>query len=177
MDAHVEEQYPYEAMRDQCTLNGTRPAPLSPGAFAAAMAGKGFTNGKDDRPLVIRLYTEHFTHHFSKVSELMYATLGWGDDHAEHIAQVIETGAMTNIECLRLGSNDIGDRGAMALARALSVACPPKLQRIMLIDNRIRDAGRRALEAALQHLDEARRDTMLMGIEYQQQQEQMPSEG
>ena len=169
---HLEQEYPYEAMRDECTLNGTRPAPLTPDAFAASMAGKGFTNGKDDRPLVIRLYADHFHHHFAKVTELMYSTLGWGDYHAEALAHILESNALSRLECLRLASNNIGDKGAIAIARALSAACPPKLQRIMLMDNKICQAGREALEAAVATLDEERR-SMLTGIEYQQVEEEV----
>ena len=49
---------------------------------------KNFTNGKDDRPRVIQLYTESYLKQFQRVDNLMYSDVDWGDAEMEQLVKV-----------------------------------------------------------------------------------------
>ena len=49
-------EYDYDRLIGDCVQYGGRRPPLLPSAFAAELEKKSFTNGKDDKPLVKRLY-------------------------------------------------------------------------------------------------------------------------
>ena len=61
----------------RCTHSGGREPPLLPNDFEAQLETKTFTNGKDDKPLVARLYRDAFAVQMRNVS-LDYSQLGWG---------------------------------------------------------------------------------------------------
>ena len=63
-----------------------------PSAFAAELETKSFTNGKDDKPLVKRLYEAAFEEQFGKATELEYNYLGWGDAEAAQLAESSRAG-------------------------------------------------------------------------------------
>ena len=69
------EEYIYISLRDDCTQDGGRRPPLLPSAFAAELETKSFTNGKEDYPLVKRLYEDAFEEQFGKATVLSYAFL------------------------------------------------------------------------------------------------------
>ena len=71
-----------------CTQDGGRRPPLLPSAFAAELETKSFTNGKDDKPLVKRLYEAAFEERFGKATVLDYRFLGWGAAEAAQLAEV-----------------------------------------------------------------------------------------
>ena len=112
-------EYEYYSLRYDCTKGGGRRPPLLPSAFAAELETKSFTNGKDDKPLVKRLYEDAFEEQFGKATELKYWSLGWGDAEAAQLAEVLASGAAPRLEKLRLNGNKIGDEGCKALAAAL----------------------------------------------------------
>ncbi|EOD15730.1 hypothetical protein EMIHUDRAFT_211351 [Emiliania huxleyi CCMP1516] len=135
-------------MRD-CTQDGGRRPPLLPSAFAAELETKSFTNGKDDKPLVKRLYEAAFDEQFGKATVLIY-NLGWGDAEAAQLADVLASGAAPRLEELWLQQNQIGDEGCKALAAALGKeGAAPRLEKLYLEFNKIGDEGCMALAAAL----------------------------
>ena len=96
-------EYDWRSLLDDCVQDGGRRPPLLPSAFAAALETKSFTNGKDDKPLVKRLYEAAFEEQFGKATELEYNYLGWGDAEAAQLAEVLASGAAPRLETLDLG--------------------------------------------------------------------------
>ena len=118
---------------------------------------KTFTNGKDDKPLVKRLYEAAFKEQFGKATILGYDSLGWGDDEAVHVAEVLASGAAPRLKKLFLGHNKIGDKGCKALAAALGKeGAAPRLEELYIYTDRYRSdsgigvEGYEALAAALE---------------------------
>ena len=143
-------EYGYSSLRVDCTQDGGRRPPLLPSAFAAELEKKSFTNGKDDKPLVKRLYEAAFEEQFGKATVLNYASLGWGDAEAAQLAEVLASGAAPRLEKLYLSSNKIGEQGCKALAAALGKeGAAPRLEMLALNGNQIGDEGCKALAASL----------------------------
>ncbi|EOD35128.1 hypothetical protein EMIHUDRAFT_373341, partial [Emiliania huxleyi CCMP1516] len=143
-------EYGYNSLIDDCTQEGGRRPPLLPSAFAAELEKKSFTNGKDDKPLVKRLYEAAFKEQFGKATELKYGFLGWGDAEAAQLSEVLASGAAPRLETLYLKRNKIGDEGCKALAAALGKeGAAPRLEGLNLGSNQIGDEGCKALAAAL----------------------------
>ncbi|EOD20767.1 hypothetical protein EMIHUDRAFT_241839 [Emiliania huxleyi CCMP1516] len=143
-------EYTWGGLISDCTSNGGRRPPLLPSAFAAELEMKGFTNGKDDKPLVKRLYEAAFEEQFGKATKLHYQRLGWGDAEAAQLAEVLASGAASRLETLQLFDNKIGDDGGKALAAVLGKeGAAPRLEALNLEFNKIGDEGCKALAAAL----------------------------
>jgi len=102
---------------------------------------KSFTNGKDDKPLVKRLYEAAFEEQFGKATELAYVKLGWGDAEVAQLADVLASGAAPRLEGLYLDSNKIGDEGCKALAAALKEGAAPRLETLFFWGNKISGKG------------------------------------
>ena len=124
-----------------------RPAPLSPAAMARLVARKRFTSKKGDLPMVIALNTRTILSIFRDMKELVYLKVGWGDDEAVQLAEVLPL--CTSATELNLGANKISDRGAKALAAAFAEGAMPKLERLDLHMNQIGDEGAVALAEAV----------------------------
>ena len=138
-------------MRDKCTKDKVRPPPLTPDKFETSLSSKRFTNEKDDRPLVVKLYTERYRSVLQPVRFLQYAGLEWGDEEAARVAEVLTSGALPNLEYLDLSGNDISDEGAKTLAIALATGSAPRLTQLHLSGNpRLSKGGDRACRATLQ---------------------------
>ncbi|EOD26952.1 hypothetical protein EMIHUDRAFT_236263 [Emiliania huxleyi CCMP1516] len=143
-------EYDYWSLTEDCAQDGGRRPPLLPSAFAAELETKSFTNGKDDKPLVKRLYEAAFKEQFGKATVLFYNNLGWGDAEAAQLAEVLASGAAPRLETLYLGENKIGDEGCKALVAALGKeGAAPRLEKLDLNWNKIGDEGCKALAAAL----------------------------
>ena len=143
-------KYECHSLIADCTHAGGRRPPLLPSAFAAELETKSFTNGKDDKPLVKRLYEAAFEEQFGKATVLNYCGLGWGDAEAAQLAEVLASGAAPRLETLILRGNKIGDEGCKALAAALGKeGAAPRLEELWLLNNKIGDEGCMALAAAL----------------------------
>ena len=67
---------------------------------AAELEKKSFTNGKDDTPLVKRLYEAAFEEQFGKATGLYYQGPGWGDAEAAQLAEGLASGAAPRLEGL-----------------------------------------------------------------------------
>ena len=124
-----------------------RPAPLSPAAMARLVARKRFTSKKGDLPMVIALNTRTILSIFRDMKELSYQEVGWGDDEAVQLAEVLPL--CTSATLLDLGNNKISDRGAKALAAAFAEGAMPKLEGLYLHSNKIGDEGAVALAEAV----------------------------
>ncbi|EOD20511.1 hypothetical protein EMIHUDRAFT_101855 [Emiliania huxleyi CCMP1516] len=123
-----EKEYDCRSLIRECVQGGGRRPPLLPSAFAVELETKSFTNGKDDKPLVKRLYEAAFEEQFEAAARLSYADLGWGDAEAVQLAEVLASGAVPRLERLYLNGNQIGDEGYNALAAALKEGAAPSLQ-------------------------------------------------
>ena len=124
-----------------------RPAPLSPAAMARLVARKRFTSKKGDLPMVIALNTRTILSIFRDMKELKYVEVGWGDDEAVQLAEVLPL--CTSATELNLNWNKISDRGAKALAAAFAEGAMPKLETLVLLRNQIGDEGAVALAEAV----------------------------
>ncbi len=124
-----------------------RPAPLSPAAMARLVARKRFTSKKGDLPMVIALNTRTILSIFRDMKELKYLSVGWGDDEAVQLAEVLPL--CTSATVLDLRINKISDGGAKALAAAFAEGALPKLKDLHLEDNQIGDEGAKALAEAV----------------------------
>ena len=124
-----------------------RPAPLSPAAMARLVARKRFTSKKGDLPMVIALNTRTILSIFRDMKMLRYREVGWGDDEAVQLAEVLPL--CTSATVLNLNWNKISDRGAKALAAAFAEGAMPKLEILVLSFNQIGDEGAKALAEAV----------------------------
>lgn len=150
LEAHGEVVTEYSALLGRCAYQTRRPPPL-PEQFEAELLSRSFTNGRTDRPLVTRLYSDTFCGELGRVTRLVYRAVHWDDDDAVQLAAIAALGAMRNVEVLDLNTNDVGERGAVAIAEAIQML--PKLTMLNLYDNpRIRPDGEggRALRAAVE---------------------------
>ena len=125
-----------------------RPAPLTPAAMARLVARKRFTSKKGDLPMVIALNTRTILSIFRDMRMVKYASIGWGDDEAVQLAEVLPL--CTSATELELQSNKISDRGAKAMAAAFAEGAMPKLEHLGLgHNNQIGDEGAVALAEAV----------------------------
>ena len=109
-------------------MGGGRPPPLLPEQFAERLEAKRFTNGKDDKPLVARLYKQAFEEEFGKAVVLAYKGLRWGDAEAIQLSKLLASGATPKLWSLYLSDNPIGDEGLKALADAIANGAAPELK-------------------------------------------------
>ncbi|CAK0795655.1 unnamed protein product [Prorocentrum cordatum] len=127
-----------------------RRAPVLPDAFDAQLQRKGFTNGKDDRPRVAKLYRSAFAQRLEAAEELVYASLHWGDEEAQQLAAMLASGAAPQLKRLHLSGNEVSDEGAARLAEALRApGALPRLEELSLGGNRVGDEGAARLAEAL----------------------------
>jgi len=133
----------------ECTTAGGRRPPLVPEKFALQLETKGFTNGKEDRPLVNRIYRLGFEQQFRSAVTLNYSLLRWSDDETATAVDVIAIGAVPNLTSLDLSFNAISDAGCEALSNAIKSCGVPKLETLLLSHNRIGDRGCCAFGTAL----------------------------
>ena len=118
-----------------------RDPPISPARFEAELATRSFTNGKDDKPLVAKLYREGFTARMGVCARLVFAGHGWGPAEVATMAETLSTGCAHNLEMLVLLSNPVGDGGALAIAGLLPHV--PKLRLILMGDATVSARRRR----------------------------------
>ena len=107
--------------------------------MARLVARKRFTSKKGDLPMVIALNTRTILSIFRDMKMLAYSEVGWGDDEAVQLAEVLPL--CTSATELELQSNKISDRGAKALAAAFAEGAMPKLERLYLKNNQIGAKG------------------------------------
>ena len=97
--------------------------------------------------MVIALNTRTILSIFRDMKELTYFDVGWGDDEAVQLAEVLPL--CTSATELHLSFNKISDRGAKALAAAFAEGAMPKLKALILDGNQIGDEGAVALAEAV----------------------------
>lgn len=139
----------YVGMRDECIADGGRRPPLTPTQFVVQLAERTFTNGKEDRPLVSRLYRDGFTAQFERAHSLVYGGLGWGDAECEQLVHVLKEVPCASLTRLVLDDNRLGDSAARRLAKVFGEKRFDRLEHLGLYGNVITDAGARALRTAL----------------------------
>ena len=131
------------------TCAAKRKPPALPDAFDVELQGKGFTNGKDDRPRVAVLYRDALKQRFESAEQLIYSDLDWGDDEVGQVAAVLASGAAPRLQILNLGGNHVGDEGATRLAEAFRTpGALPNLQRLLLGQTQLGDKGAACLAEA-----------------------------
>ena len=97
--------------------------------------------------MVIALNTRTILSIFRDMKVVKYLNVGWGDDEAVQLAEVLPL--CTSATELWLGGNKISDRGAKALAAAVGKGAMPKLKELRLTNNQIGDEGAVALAEAV----------------------------
>ena len=115
--------------------------------MARLVARKRFTSKKGDLPMVIALNTRTILSIFRDMKMVKYVDVGWGDDEAVQLAEVLPL--CTSATELWLNWNKISDRGAKALAAAFAEGAMPKLETLSLSVNQIGDEGAKALAEAV----------------------------
>ena len=115
--------------------------------MARLVARKRFTSKKGDLPMVIALNTRTILSIFRDMKVVKYLQVGWGDDEAVQLAEVLPL--CTSATELNLQVNKIADRGAKALAAAFAEGAMPKLEKLVLYLNKIGDEGAVALAEAV----------------------------
>lgn len=96
---------------------------MLPDEFDQFAEAATFTNGKDDRPLVKRLYREHFCTEFANIKALAWLNLGWDAADVKRAMEKLSTVALPRLVVLHLGDqaesdehgNIIGEAGIRAL--------------------------------------------------------------
>ena len=83
--ADYSDQYEHDSLVRRCAAG--RKAPVLPSALERDLEDKGFTNGKDDRPRVAKLYKSSFAQRFESVEVLRYQSLGWGNEQAKQASR------------------------------------------------------------------------------------------
>ena len=81
-------------------------------------------------------------------SDLCWYGKSLDDADCHQVAQLIRSGALSQLETLRLSINQISDKGVQEIASALSSRQLPKLSRLWLSNNKIGDAGMASLSRA-----------------------------
>ena len=137
-------QCDYSEILRRCAYQ-SRPTPKTPEQFVAELSQKVFTNGKEDHPLVGRLYNETFFATFARAEKLVYRAVSWGDEEVRQLMLIAATRALTKLRALDLNTNRISDAGAECIAQALAAGHLPSLAMLNLYQNPIGDAGYRAL--------------------------------
>ena len=97
--------------------------------------------------MVIALNTRTILSIFRDMKVLTYTEIGWGDDEAVQLAEVLPL--CTSATVLSLENNKISVRGAKALAAAFAEGAMPKLKGLYLHGNQIGDEGAVALAEAV----------------------------
>ena len=115
--------------------------------MARLVARKRFTSKKGDLPMVIALNTRTILSIYRDMKVVKYASIGWGDDEAVQLAEVLQL--CTSATALNLQNNKISARGAKALAAAFAEGAMPKLEILLLNNNQIGDEGAKALAEAV----------------------------
>lgn len=83
------------------------------------------------RELVLELYSSAFDTILSGCVELQCAGLGWGDEECEALAEVLPM--CTMCRSINLARNArIGDRGVVAIAKALATGAAPRVREVNL---------------------------------------------
>ena len=118
---------------------------MEPRAFCAALETKTFTNNAD-MSMVQEKYTSTFHETFSEVLQLHFGGLGWGDEEAEALAEVLPFCKVA--KGLALFGNQIGDVGVQALASAVADGAMANLKIIYIGDDSFGDAAKEQLKEA-----------------------------
>uniref|UniRef100_A0A7S2YC63 Uncharacterized protein n=1 Tax=Entomoneis paludosa TaxID=265537 RepID=A0A7S2YC63_9STRA len=128
--------------REKLPATDSRQAPLTPQQIKERLETLSFTNAKDDRPLVLELYTTEFERRFSSIQILKLANLQWGDAEVEQLSHIMASGYTPQLRELSLEMNLFGQGGCDSLAKALDSTAAPKLKQLGLSNNQaIGDEG------------------------------------
>mmetsp|Transcript_47060 Transcript_47060/g.106113 ORF Transcript_47060/g.106113 Transcript_47060/m.106113 type:complete len:527 (-) Transcript_47060:160-1740(-) len=154
----------WEAVRDACSA--VRDAPLAPDVFETEMrlgverdlvkegTGVWFADPEDLAEVVLPQYHSAFLSQMAKATSLMYAGRGWSDPQTEQLAAALSYahahGSTAKLEALSLRENRIGDAGIKALSAVLVTGALPKIENLRLSANQIGDEGAVALSTAVE---------------------------
>ncbi len=142
-------QWSWPLIVDVGSGSGTasRLPPLTPEAFLSELQDKHFSNGSDLH-LVADLYVATVDALVRDATLLKYGGCGWGDAQITQLCAWLPR--CTKLGELSLIANQIGDEGAVELARAIESGGLESLHTLQLSENpAIGDAGATALAAAL----------------------------
>jgi hypothetical protein len=132
--AHDSECVDFQTLWHKC--HASRKPPRLPEAFEEVLQTLHFTNGSD-REFVAKKYKETFQEVLDAAEELWFAELGWKDEDAYELAEVLPH--CHSLVQISLIGNQITCKGAKALVAA-SANCPT-LASMDLTDNQIDRTG------------------------------------
>lgn len=93
--------------------------PIHPKRLQEELKRVQFTNEKNDRPLVLKLYRDYFVRRFQTMELIDYCNKDWYNFHVEALAEILADGYAPQLKHLQLAFNRFGAQGCKALARAL----------------------------------------------------------
>jgi len=141
-------------LQTDCARAARKP-PLLPSEFERLVATKRFTNGREDQPLVTRLYRAYFEEAFAKAEKLRFNELGWTDADVKQLAAVaLSPPGMACVRELWLTHNTITDDGCHTLVGMFDSGGMPELEALFISENTFKswEAGGLALaECAQRH--------------------------
>ena len=97
---------------------GTRAPPMLPEDFVQALVGRSFSDGANDRPLVVQLQRAAFEAHMGAVTDLDFSRMGWGDAEARQLVRLAHSDSLYHLTELDVSANIFGD-GTLVLAQAV----------------------------------------------------------
>lgn len=103
----------YGELVERCKI--IRRPPLMPDAFAELIAGKFFTCGKNDRPLIKRMYLKVFKEIYGTVKRLNFRSLPWRDAELLELCTVIPH--CHKLEVLELSLEQVTSRSTLEAFR------------------------------------------------------------
>ena len=103
-----------------------RPPPLTPAACTALLQTMKFTNGADCE-LVANLYRTTFDMVLGGASKCVYNELGWGDEEFKQMCDVLPSLTEVD-KLVLMFHNNFTDVGANHIARVLDAGAMPKLR-------------------------------------------------
>lgn len=107
--------------------------PLLPAQFETISQSLTFSNGRNDQDLVNVLYQEHFEAIFSNCTYLDFSHRGWTDMDAEHLLQILASGAAPNLQELDISFNELS---STTMDRLAETTDNTSLHTILVIGNK-----------------------------------------
>ena len=131
----------------------TRPPPLSPSSFRAAISSKTFAAG-GDAERAAALFEAFFFARFPMQDALLYDSNGWGDTEVVALCEVLthlanSTHGPVASKSLWLSRNDLTDKGMLAVAACVGAGALPALEQVHVHgNNSASPKSREAIRAA-----------------------------
>lgn len=112
LDVHGQTSSPLFALK-------VSPVPLSPRKFRKVISSCSFMNKTTDLPVLCRQYEIFFKETLCQAKELIYTSMGWGDEEVIEFAKILESYEFPKLERIDLSWNNISLPGFRRLNQAI----------------------------------------------------------